>query len=119
MLAWGCNSDDSEAFSIDGTWAGTIADADAEITMVLVKEGKNGIVGTAKVTSPPEGEVSGTVDGTKDGSEVDFTIEVDEAFVGGSLVFEGAFQSEDVMSGTVDSGILGGTFQVTFQRQGA
>jgi hypothetical protein len=87
--------------------------------MVLVKDGKKGIAGTAQVSAPPEGQVSGTVDGTKDGSEVSLTIEVDDVIIGGSIVFEGSFQSEDVLSGTVGSGILGGSFPVTFQRQGA
>jgi hypothetical protein len=119
VMALGCNSDGGEAFSVDGSWQGSVAEAEAEITMVLVKQGKNGIAGTAQVTAPPEGQVSGTVSGTKKGAEVGFTIEVDDVIVGGSLAFDGAFQSEDVISGTIDSGILGGNFAITFQRQGA
>lgn len=118
VTALGCNSDDSEAFSVDGSWQGSVAEAEAEITMALIKQGKNGIAGTAQVTAPPEGQVAGTVSGTKDGADVTFTIEVNDVIVGGSLVFEGAFQSDDVMSGTIDSGILGGSFSITFQRQG-
>lgn len=118
LLTLGCNSDDSEAMSIEGTWSGTIAEADAEFTLILLDDGKKGIAGTALVTAPPEGQVSGTVDGTKDGDEVDFTIEIDDAIIGGSLVFEGEFQSEDVLSGTMGSGILGGSFPVTLQKQG-
>ena len=110
VLALGCNSDDSEPFSIDGIWTGSVAEADAEMSLVLIKEGKNGIAGSAQVTVPPEGQVPGTVSGAWKGKDVDFTIHVDEVSLGGSIVFEGAFQSEDVMSGTVDSGILEGTF---------
>ena len=95
-----------------------MAEAEAEISLVLVKNGKKGIAGTAQVTAPPEGQVAGTVSGQKDGDEVTFTIEIDDAIVGGSLAFEGAFESDFVISGTIDSGILGGTFPVTFQRQG-
>ena len=118
LATLGCNSDDSEAMSIAGTWLGTIAEADAEFTLILVDEGKKGIAGTAQVTAPPEGQVSGAVDGTRDGDQVGFTIEIDDAIVGGSIVFEGQFQSEDVLSGTMSSGILGGSFPVILQKQG-
>jgi len=118
VMAVGCNSDDSEAFSVDGSWQGSVTEADVEITMILVGQGKGGVAGTAQVTAPQEGQVPGVVTGTKEGKDVAFTLEINEAIVGGSLVFEGAFQSEDVMSGTLDSGILGGSFPITFQRQG-
>jgi len=117
VLALGCNSDDSDSFPITGTWEGSVPEADAEFTMLLSKQGKDGIGGTAQVTAPPAGQVPGTVSGTLDGADVTLTISVDEVMLGGSVVFEGAFQSDDVMSGTVDSGILGGTFPITFQRQ--
>jgi len=70
------------------------------------------------VTVQPEGLVQGIVSGTREGKDVGFTIGLDYVFLGGSLVFEGAFQSEDVIAGTLDSGILGGTFPITFTRQG-
>jgi len=117
LVGLGCNSD-AETFSVDGTWAGTVSEADAEITMVLSGQGKNGIAGLADVTVPPEGLVQGIVSGTREGKDVGFTIGLDYVFLGGSLVFEGAFQSEDVIAGTLDSGILGGTFPITFTRQG-
>ena len=119
ILALGCNSDDTEAFSINGTWTGEVVEADTEFSLLLIKDGKNGIDGTALVTAPPEGQVPGTVHGAMEDDEVTFTISIEEAVIGGSIVFEGAFQSEDVLFGTVSSGILGGSFPVTFQRQGA
>jgi hypothetical protein len=115
LASLGCNSE-GDSFTVDGTWAGSVAEADADITLVLTGQGKNGIAGLAQVTTPPEGTVPGTVSGTRKGKDVDFTIGIDDVIVGGSLVFDGAFQSDDVISGTVGSGILGGTFSITFQR---
>jgi hypothetical protein len=124
LLVWSCNSDDSEAFSIYGSWAGTLTEATegytgpgVEFTLVLLNEGQNAIVGTAQMTVPPEGEATGTVEGTKEGKDVTFTINFEGMEIAGSVLFVGAFQSEDVLSGTVDSGLLGGTFPITFQRQ--
>ncbi len=117
LAALGCNSDDSESFSVDGNWHGSVAEAEAEITMLLIKQGKNGIVGSAQITIPQEGEVPGTVEGFQKGRDVNFTIDVDAVFVGGSLAFEGVFESDDVMTGTIDSGLIGGTFPVSFLRQ--
>jgi hypothetical protein len=117
LLAFGCNSDDSQGLSVDGSWQGSVPEADTQITMLLSQQGKNGIVGSAQVTAPPEGQVTGEVSGTLQGRTVGFTIRIEEAFIGGSIVFSGTFDGDDVMSGTVDSGILGGNFSITFQRQ--
>jgi len=115
-LALGCNSDDGDSFSVDGNWEGFVSQADAEFTLLLFKEGKKTVGGSALVTVEPAGQVSGDVNGTLDGADVTFTIEIDDVIVGGSVVFEGSFESDDVMKGTVDSGIIGGTFPITFQR---
>ena len=37
MLASGCNSDDTEAFPIDGTWTGAVAEAEAEFLLLLIR----------------------------------------------------------------------------------
>ena len=118
LVGLACNSDPSESFIIDGTWAGTVPAVEFEMTLILAGQGKDAIVGSAQVTAPPEGAVQGTVSGTMTGKDVDFTVEIDEVIVGGSVVFDGAFQGEDTLVGTLDSGILGGTFAVTLQRQG-
>lgn len=116
LVSVGCNSDDSQAFSIDGTWTGAVTEIEFGVTMLLAGQGKDGLLGLADLTSPPTGTIQGDVSGTRKGKDVDFTIEVDDAIVGGSLVFDGAFQGEDTMMGTIDSGLLGGTFNITFQR---
>ena len=118
LASVGCNSDDSGSFSIDGQWEAAITGADAEIALILTGEGKNGIAGLADVTAPPAPLVQGDVSGTRKGKDVEFTIEVNDVIVGGSIVFEGAFQSEGLIIGTMDSGILGGTFPASLQRQG-
>jgi hypothetical protein len=118
LASFGCNSED-ESFTINGTWTGSVvsvAEPPVDISMTLIGGGNNVIVGSAQVTVPPAGEAVGAVDGTWQGENVNFTIGLNDPRVAGTLVFEGAFQGDDVISGTIDSGLLGGTHPVTFQR---
>ncbi len=117
LVSTGCNSVDPDPFSIHGSWVGGVTELEVVLTMVLIGQGENGIIGSAEMTSPTAGTVQGSVSGTRDRNDVNLTIEIDDAIVGGSLVFDGAFGGEDTMTGTLDSGILGGSWPITFQRE--
>jgi hypothetical protein len=87
-----------------------------ELTMTLAKEGKRGIGGVAELTSPFTGPVQGSVSGKQNGMNVHLSIEIDGAAVAGSVVFDGAFQDDDTLTGTLASGLLGGEWPATFHR---
>lgn len=113
----GCNVVDPDPFSIHGTWVGEVSEVEAVLTLVLIPQGDDGVLGLAELTSPTIGTVQGNVSGTLDGDDVYLTVEIQGAIVAGSLVFDGAFDGADNLTGTVDSGLLEGSWPITFQRE--
>ena len=117
LLSSACNATAPEDFSIHGTWSGSIAELALELTMVLVGRGEVGILGIAELSSLATGMVHGEVSGTLDGTDVDLAIELGGAVVAGSLVFAGTVQGTDAISGTLSSGLLGGSWPIEFRRE--
>jgi len=112
----GCN-DDSDGLSVNGTWTGEVSEVQFQITLMVTERENKRFEGLADVDSPLAGTVQGEVVGVRAGTDVTFTIELDDDVVAGSLLFEGVLRDGDTMTGTLDGGLLGGTFPVTFQRQ--
>jgi hypothetical protein len=121
ILAVGCGSDGStgpEGPPIDGTWVGSVSQLGVGLTLILAREGKRGIAGGAQFTSPFTGPVQGSVSGRQDGVKVHLAIEIEGAAAAGSVVFDGTFQDDDTLTGTLASGLLGGEWPSTFLREG-
>ena len=115
----GCNSTGPGDPSITGSWFGTITEAalELDLTLTLIAIGDDGIEGFAEITSLPTGTVQGDVTGSISGQDVTFTIEIEGAAVGGSVVFEGAFEDDATLSGQLSSGLLGGDWPITLEKQ--
>ena len=116
---FGCNSTGPGDPSITGSWVGTITEAqlELELTLTLLAVGDERIEGSAELTSLSTGTVQGDVTGSQDGQDVSLTIEIEGAMVGGSVVFEGAFENDATLSGQISSGLLGGSWPITFEKQ--
>lgn len=117
VSSFACNATEPETLSVHGKWTGYVAELELDLAMVLIGGGETGITGFAEVSSLSMGEVMGEVSGAQDGADVDFTIEIEGAIVSGSLVFDGAFQGEDTMTGTLSSGLLGGSWPITLEKE--
>jgi hypothetical protein len=117
LSAPGCNETGPETFSVHGTWTGSVAEPVIELEMVLIEQGDAMIIGFAEMTSVPTGTVQGEVSGARDGADVTVTLDVDGVIVAGSVVFEGSFEDEDTLAGTISSGLLAGSFDITLLRK--
>ena len=114
--SFGCNVTEPETFSVHGKWTGSVAELELELEIVLIGGEETGITGFAEMRSLPTGEVAGEVSGSQEGADVEFTIEIEGAIVAGSIVFEGSFQGENTMTGTLSSGLLGGVWPMTLEK---
>ncbi len=114
-----CDSNGPKTPTVEGTWSGTIGEPDVDVNMFLLEEGQTTVTGSAQVIFPSTGATDGQVAGTRDGTSVTLTIEIDEAMAGGSIVLDGELDGEDTLTCTASSGLLGGEFPVVFQRTGS
>jgi hypothetical protein len=114
-----CDSNGPKTPTLEGTWSGTIAEPDVDVNMFLLEEDQNTVTGSAQVIFPSTGAGDGQVNGTRNGTSVTLTIEIDEVMAGGSIVLNGELEGDDTLTCTASSGLLGGEFPVVFQRTGS
>lgn len=117
--AGACNATSPETPAIGGTWRGAVAaqELDLEVVLNLVDVGRGDVQGVGELSSIRFGTVEGDVSGFVDGLEVDLTIEIEGVIVAGSVVFEGVFEDDRTILGQVSSGLIGGQWALTLEKQ--
>ncbi len=117
VLSYSCDFGGPGVPNVDGRWVGSVPEVELELTLNLLGQLQNKIIGVAQLESPAIGRVQGNISGTQDKMEVLVTIEVADGRVGGSVVFDGAFEGKKTLSGTVDSGLIQGSWPITLSRE--
>ena len=117
LLSYSCDSGGPSIPDVDGRWVGSVPEVELELTLTLLGQLQNRIIGAAQLESPTMGRVQGDISGVQNGQEISLTIEVADDRVGGSVVFDGAFEGNNNLSGTLDSGLIQGVWPVTLSRE--
>ena len=117
LVPGSCDTGGPEIPNVDGKWVGSVPDLELELTMTLLGQLQDKIIGVAEFVSPALGRVDGNISGTQAGMDVDLSIHLDEPRVAGVVVFDGVFENRKTLSGTVDSGLLQGSWPVTLSRE--
>jgi len=118
FLTLGCNETGPEVFSVHGPWTGSVTQLELELEMVLIEQGETAVVGFAEMSSPTTGTVQGEVSGSLHGPDVNLTIHIEGVMVAGAIVFDGSFEGENTITGTLSSGLLAGSHDISLQREG-